>query len=628
MKDAIARLYRNKKVARPLDTKTVVYDTVFVVNANSKGWILDKICKIIMEASDKNCYILYTERNDQLTFTPPPAHEYFFSHYSVAFWSLIKYPELSSSRIGVWFTHFDNGKGISVKELSAFFNTCFKIFTPNSKDRSALEAIGVDREKLRVILGGADNNFFRSHKRGKGKVGIVGAYYPRKQPSKLYDVIASMPNTQFMLVAPGPNDVSNPGILWRNWAGFNALKNLKNFTYIESAYENFPDYYDKMDIYLSLSELEGGPIPIIEAMMSNAIPIATDTGFARDIMVGETSKYILDIDAPVSEIVELINEAKGNTKLNARALSEHLDWDNFGRRINEEMNLAYTVGERIDFSEGGNGVFYLRDGWFSPELRGVKARESTAVINLPEIRQTNGPLLLSLSLWLAGDKLNMSKNKQLEVKVGDETIFKSVELSNVPLKLKKIIDGSNLAQPMNIEFTVSNDAQDLDGEIINSNLKLGEFKIESLDGFKRNFPLTFSSSYKENELLSGLWHTAEKSGVWSSGTRASVLIPSTIIQSRGSFKNLVITGRILEASQEKPGMCSFYVNGTRPECEIRISTQDTALNDYILDVSYLKGSSTLEIEFQTPQLMSPKEVDAKFSDERKLGFYLSKIDLD
>ncbi|MDO6540066.1 glycosyltransferase [Alteromonas stellipolaris] len=628
MKDAIARLHRNKKVARPLDTKTVVYDTVFVVNANSKGWILDKICKIIMEASDKNCYILYTERNDQLTFTPPPAHEYFFSHYSVAFWSLIKYPELSSSRVGVWFTHFDNGKGISVKDLSAFFNTCYKIFTPNSRDKSALEAIGVDKEKLRVILGGADNNFFRPHKRGKGKVGIVGAYYPRKQPSKLYDVVASMPNTHFLLVAPGPNDVSNPGILWRNWTGFNALKRLENFTYIESAYEHFPDYYDKMDIYLSLSELEGGPIPIIEAMMSNAIPVATDTGFARDIMVGETSKYILDVDAPVSEIVELINEAKRNTKLNVRALSEHLGWDNFGRKINEEMNLVYTVGEKIDFSEGGNGVFYLREGWFSPELRGVKARGETSVINLPEIRQSNGPLLLSLSLWLAGDKLDISKHKQLEVKVGHETIFNSVELSNVPLRLKKIIDGNKLTQPMTIEFILCKDAKDLEGEAINANLKLGEFKLESLDEFKENFPLTFSSSNKENELLSGLWHVAEKSGVWSSGKRASVLLPSSTIQSRVSYKNLIVTGRVLEVSQEESGACSFYVNGTKQEYEVRASTQDPGLKDYILDVSYLKGSSALEIEFETPQLMSPKEVDAKFTDERKLGFYLSKIDLD
>lgn len=628
MKDAIARLQRNKKVARPLDTKTVVYDTVFVVNANSKGWILDKICKIIMEASDKNCYILYTERNDQLTFTPPPAHEYFFSHYSVAFWSLVKYPELSSSRIGVWFTHFDNGKGISVKELSSFFNTCYKIFTPNSRDKLALEAIGVDKEKLRVILGGADSNFFRAHKRGKGKVGIVGAYYPRKQPSKIYDVVASMPNTEFMLVAPGPNDVSNPGILWRNWAGFNALRKLKNFTYIESAYEDFPNHYDNMDIYLSLSELEGGPIPIIEAMMSNAIPIATDTGFARDIMVGETSKYILDVNAPVSKIVELINEAKGNTKLDVRALSAHLGWDNFGREINEEMNLVYTVGEKIDFSEGGNGVFYLRDGWSSPELRGVKARENTAVINLPEIRKSSSPLLVSLSLWLAGDELGMNNDKQIEIKIGNETIFNRVELSNVPLKLKKIVDGNNITQPLSIEFTISTETKDLDSIATNANLKLGEFKMESLDGLPKKFPLDFSSSNKENELLSGLWHATEKSGVWSSGKKASVLLPSSLIQSRETFKNLVITGRTLKGSQDGSRTCSFYVNGKESKFAIRKNTQNSALTDYILDLSYLKDSTTLEIEFETPQLISPKEVDAKFSDERKLGFYLSKIDLD
>ena len=46
----------------------------------------------------------------------------------------------------------------------------------------------------------------------------------------------------------------------------------------------YPDLYSKMDVFVSPSILEGGPVPILESMMSNCVPVASKTGFCPDII--------------------------------------------------------------------------------------------------------------------------------------------------------------------------------------------------------------------------------------------------------------------------------------------------------------------------------------------------------
>jgi glycosyltransferase involved in cell wall biosynthesis len=261
MSKNIDRIIRNSQNRIYFDEDEICYDVVFVINANSRGWILEKICKIVEKYSDLNCYFLYSERNDNLTYALPKARAYFFAHFSLAFWTMVRNPLVFGGSIFVYFTHFDKNKGITLAELSSFMNYCDHVFCMNSSHRRALISLGVDEESVTATIGGADPDMFRPHQRGRGKVGFVGAYYPRKQPEKILEIIRAMPDVQFQLVAPGPEHVDNEGLLWRNWSGFPALLACQNLTYIEAPYEDYPIHFDEMDVYVSLSAQEGGLYP-------------------------------------------------------------------------------------------------------------------------------------------------------------------------------------------------------------------------------------------------------------------------------------------------------------------------------------------------------------------------------
>ena len=60
---------------------------------------------------------------------------------------------------------------------------------------------------------------------------------------------------------------------------------------------------------MSLSNLEGGPVPLIESMALGVIPISTSTGFAPEFIKDGTNGYLLPLkpnpDFVVSKIVSV-----------------------------------------------------------------------------------------------------------------------------------------------------------------------------------------------------------------------------------------------------------------------------------------------------------------------------------
>ena len=85
-------------------------------------------------------------------------------------------------------------------------------------------------------------------------------------------------------------------------------------------------------MFLSMSRLEGGPIPLIEAMMSNAVPVASRTGFASEIIRHGENGFIFDLDASAEDIAAMIESAY-DLSGNVRATVEHLTWDNLSSHV-------------------------------------------------------------------------------------------------------------------------------------------------------------------------------------------------------------------------------------------------------------------------------------------------------
>jgi glycosyltransferase involved in cell wall biosynthesis len=294
------------------------YDLVFVVHESNRGWILDAICKEIASYYPGKCHFHYS------TAYLPPANAYFFSHYSLLPLCLRANPKLLQRNLLVWYTHPRSSEemGLSDRELYGALNQVAQVICTCSSAQEFLHSKGVDPSKTTVILGAADPDLFLPHERSQGAVGFSTAYYARKSPERILEIIQNMPDRKFILL--GKN--------WQEFNRFAELIALKNLSYVQTPYAEYPHYYSQMDVFVSASKLEGGPIPLIETMMCNVVPVASRTGFAPDIIQHGENGFLFDVDSPVAAICNLIEQAFQN-KTDIRATVKHLSWKNFSSEV-------------------------------------------------------------------------------------------------------------------------------------------------------------------------------------------------------------------------------------------------------------------------------------------------------
>jgi glycosyltransferase involved in cell wall biosynthesis len=352
-----------------------VYDTVFVLNYNSRGWILEKICKIVQNALSGHSTIIYTERNDKISGWLPPARNYFFGHYKLFVSAFTRESLVRGARNFVWFTHPTFADPQDVQTFLGAMRHADGIFTANTSHREALEFLGLDPARLYTIIGGADPAVFKPKKRSGRPVGIVGAYYERKCPDLILAVIKAMPETQFLLIAPDPTEIANAGLSWENYDRFSELLGQPNFRYITATYADFPVYFDQFDVYLSLSNLEGGPIPLIEAMFANCVPVVTRTGFAEDIVNDGVNGRIISCKPSVELVVEAITWAGAELASDIRASVLEFSWEAFGSRFALVIEPTLPIDREIGIDSPDLLLSALREGW-------VRNRETVSIANL------------------------------------------------------------------------------------------------------------------------------------------------------------------------------------------------------------------------------------------------------
>ncbi len=133
-----------------------------------------------------------------------------------------------------------------------------------------------------------------------------------------------MPHRKFILLGKG----------WEKYEKFLEMKSLPNFAYVEAPYSDYPQYYTAMDVFVSPAKLEGGPIPLVETMMCNVVPVASNTGFAPDLILNGENGFIFDVDSSVEEICQLIDRAF-TLKSDIRKTVEHLSWENFSLEVQQ-----------------------------------------------------------------------------------------------------------------------------------------------------------------------------------------------------------------------------------------------------------------------------------------------------
>lgn len=301
-------------------------DLCYVLLDKGRGWILEAVCREI----DR----FYHDVKTEFCFDPahlPPAKAYYFSHYAFLAKALALNPHVWSAIRAVLFTH-PRSLGVTDRTLVYSLNQCHHVITMNSMASKLLIGKGVQGKRIVQATVGADPNFFRRRERtGAGAVGLCSAYYPRKEPDRILDIVRTMPHQRFIMM----------GQRWEEWERFEELSRMENFEYRQGPYSVYPDFYSELDVFLSTSRLEGGPIPLLEAMMSNVVPVASRTGFAPEVIDDGRTGFIFDVDATVSTIVDLIDRAF-EIRADVRKSVEHLTW----KRCADQLRPCFGLTER------------------------------------------------------------------------------------------------------------------------------------------------------------------------------------------------------------------------------------------------------------------------------------------
>ncbi|MBI3300256.1 MAG: glycosyltransferase family 4 protein [Elusimicrobia bacterium] len=306
-------------------TPAPLYDLAFVVPEPARGWILEAICRETAARFGGKTAFHYAIAD------PPPARAYFLAHYGL----LPKFLKLNTAAWGAkLLVHYTHPRELTVgeEELVYAFNRATRVIAPNSAAVGLLRALGVQERRLAWIPAAADPALFEPHRRGLGAVGFSTAYYERKRPALVLELARRLPQRKFIML----------GRRWREWPRFAELSELPNFEYVEAPYSEYPRHYARMDVFVSPGVLEGGPIPLIEAMMCNAAPVASATGFAPDIIRHGDNGFLFDPQAPAERVAELIEQAY-RLGADVRRTVEHLSWENYAARLRAMLGVADPV---------------------------------------------------------------------------------------------------------------------------------------------------------------------------------------------------------------------------------------------------------------------------------------------
>ena len=175
---------------------------------------------------------------------------------------------------------------------------------------------GLDRGRTAVVPGAADPARFAGRARGGGAVGIVANFSERERPDYLRALVRLLPECRFVLT----------GLGWRQYALLEDMLGAPNFVWRERPVGGDPAAYEGIDVIVSLDRARGTATPLIEAMMLGAVPVASVTGAAVDLIAHGANGFLCDAGAPVSEVAALLERAF-TFEGDVRGSVERHDWD-------------------------------------------------------------------------------------------------------------------------------------------------------------------------------------------------------------------------------------------------------------------------------------------------------------
>lgn len=169
--------------------------------------------------------------------------------------------------------------------------------------------------------------FMKSSQKPTRDIVFVSNYYSRKKPRLIHDVIIGESNLLFTII--GKN--------WEKYEFFKELNNLNNFKYCKFDFESYPAELANHKVFCSLSDLEGGPVPLLESLAMGLTPLVTDTGTARDLIPDSHKHLILPVSPELQSIRKGLASALVTDKFNFK-LKNNFCYDGFSNLIKQLIN--------------------------------------------------------------------------------------------------------------------------------------------------------------------------------------------------------------------------------------------------------------------------------------------------
>jgi len=237
----------------------------------------------------------------------------------------------------VYFTH--NNRDISkVPQIISYIGKASRVFTQNKESVDFLESNGLPKGLAKPVYGAIDRNIFfpiieSNETRGisqekllrelptKEYVLIVGDCKERKNPGAIINVVNANPSVFFVIHG-------------RGWEKMAQVRRLKNLSIIQFDFTLHPFLIRHAQTYLSLSKLEGGPYPTIEAMASGTPVLVTDTGWNKEL-VSKESGFVIPTDSDHSFVSSYLYQVLEMKKLvqNSDLLEGRLTWKEMGHNL-------------------------------------------------------------------------------------------------------------------------------------------------------------------------------------------------------------------------------------------------------------------------------------------------------
>lgn len=128
---------------------------------------------------------------------------------------------------------------------------------------------------------------------------FVSNFYMRKRPNLILETIKALPSLRFTIY--GKN--------WDMWKDFKQLQSLPNLNYFDFRYSEYPEVLASHRVFCSLSEIEGGPVPLLESLTAGLVSVVTDTGYARDLTEVKSGLHIISQSPTVSQVKDAVLSA-------------------------------------------------------------------------------------------------------------------------------------------------------------------------------------------------------------------------------------------------------------------------------------------------------------------------------